>query len=249
MVGRGGMDGIGGIGIWRLCGMGGGGEGLVVFSLCFGVGVVWGLINGVVGIVFNIVWVGVVVGLIWICIVEDGGEWEVRLLGEVVVSIGSWVLMIGWGRVMGGGWFFIWIGEDDSFFLFFNFELLNFEFFCIIGDRFFGVVKFNGIFLKRGRGLEILYLGLFGVGFEWDLICWFYSWRFVILCEEMLNEKFWCLGVFILRKEVDMLIFEGFFLENLDLGLGLVEVDLGLGIERIEVNVFIFYFVFFLLFL
>lgn len=52
----------------------------------------------------------------------------------------------------------------------------------------------------------------------------------------MSNEKSWRLGVSISRKEVDMSVFEGSFLENLDLGLGLAEVDLGLGIERIEVN-------------
>lgn len=46
-----------------------------------------------------------------------------------------------------------------------------------------------------------------------------------------------CLGVSISRKERDMSVLEGFFLENLDLGFVEVEIDLGLGIERIEVNV------------
>lgn len=55
MVGRGGMGGTGGIGIWRLSGTGGGGEGPVALGPCPGAGAARGLTNGVVGIVPNTV--------------------------------------------------------------------------------------------------------------------------------------------------------------------------------------------------
>lgn len=56
--------------------------------------------------------------------------------------------------------------EDDSPLPFFNSELPNPESSRIIGDRSLGAVKSNGISSKRGRGSEISYLGLSGVGFE-----------------------------------------------------------------------------------
>lgn len=55
MIGRGGMGGTGGIGIWRLSGTGGGGEGPVALGPCPGAGAARGLTNGVVGIVPNTV--------------------------------------------------------------------------------------------------------------------------------------------------------------------------------------------------
>lgn len=55
MVGRGGMGGTGGIGLWRLSGTGGGGEGPAALSPCPVAGAARGLTNGVVGIVPNTV--------------------------------------------------------------------------------------------------------------------------------------------------------------------------------------------------
>lgn len=168
IVGRGGIGGTGGIGIRRLSGKGGGGEGPVILSPFPGAGAAGatrGLTNGVVGSAPDIVPAGAAIGSTCICDLEDG-EKETRSRGEVAVSTGRRLLSTGCGTVIGGGRYFTRGGEDDCLLPFFKLELLDLESVRIVVDISLDTVKSNGISSKKGIGSEISYLGLSGVGLE-----------------------------------------------------------------------------------